>query len=89
MIDVRAIPQEHIGKGAVVLILAVGLEDDISLEDERGRSLFGIVAVGLAFLRTVDPAEADTLGVHVVQHFDGVAVEDGDNGADETGVGTI
>ena len=84
-LDVGAIPQEHIGKDAPVLVLAVGLEDDISPEDERGRRLLGVVAVGLTFLRAVDAAEADTLRVHVVQHFDGVAVEDGDHGAGEVG----
>jgi hypothetical protein len=33
--------------------------------------------------RAVYAAEADTLRVGVVQHFDGVAVEDGDDGAGE------
>jgi hypothetical protein len=37
----------------------------------------------LAFLRTVDAAEANTLRGGVVQHFDGVTVEDGDGGAGE------
>jgi hypothetical protein len=37
----------------------------------------------LAFLRTVDPAEADALRVVVVQDFESVAVEDGDDGARE------
>ena len=35
----------------------------------------------MAFLRAVDAAQADTLRVGVVQDFDGVAVEDGDDGA--------
>jgi hypothetical protein len=38
-------------------------------------------AVGLAFLRAVDAVEPDAFGVVVVQDFNGVAVEDGDNGA--------
>jgi hypothetical protein len=42
--------------------------------------LLGSVAEGLAFLRAVDAAEADTFRVGVVQDFDGVAVEDGDEG---------
>jgi hypothetical protein len=33
VIDVGAIQQEHISKGAPVLILAVGLEDDIFPKD--------------------------------------------------------
>jgi hypothetical protein len=37
----------------------------------------------LACLRAVDAAEADTLRVGVVQDFDGIAVEDGDNRAGE------
>ena len=39
------------------------------------------------FLRTVYATEADTLRVLVVQDFDGVAVEDGDDGAEEFGEG--
>ena len=35
----------------------------------------------MTFLRAVDTAEADTLRMGVVQDFDGVAVEDGDDGA--------
>src|SRR5262245_56892735 len=83
MIDVGAIRQEHVCKGAVVLVLAVGLENDISSEDERGRRLLRSVAEGLSLLRAVDAAEADTLRLNVVQDFVGVAVEDGNNGADE------
>ena len=33
VIDVGAIKQEHVSKGASVLVLAVGLEDDIFPED--------------------------------------------------------
>jgi hypothetical protein len=43
--------------------------------------LLGSRAVGLAFLRAVDAAESDAFRVVVVQDFDGVAVEDGDDGA--------
>ena len=35
--------------------------------------------------RTVDATEADTFWMGVVQDFDGVAVEDGDNGAGDVG----
>ena len=34
------------------------------------------LAVGLALLRAVDTAEADTFRVMVVQDLDGVAIED-------------
>jgi hypothetical protein len=36
-------------------------------------------------LRAIDAAEADTFRMGVVQDFDRVAVEDGDNGAGEVG----
>jgi len=39
----------------------------------------------MRILRAVDAAEADTLRVVVMQDFDGVAVEDEDNGAGEVG----
>jgi hypothetical protein len=39
----------------------------------------------VVFLRAVDTTETDTFSVVVVQHFDGVAVEDGDDGAGEVG----
>lgn len=37
----------------------------------------------MAFLRAVDATQTDTFWVVVVQDFDGVDVEDGDNGAGE------
>jgi hypothetical protein len=43
------------------------------------------VAIGLALLWTVDAVETDTLRAGVVQNFDGVAVEDGDDEAGEVG----
>jgi hypothetical protein len=43
------------------------------------------MAVRLALLWAVDATETDALRVLVVQHFDGVAVEDGDDGAGEVG----
>jgi hypothetical protein len=43
--------------------------------------LLGFLTVGLTFLRAVDAVEADTFGAVVVQDFDGVAVEDGDDEA--------
>ena len=41
--------------------------------------MLDIVAVDLAFLRAVNPVQADTFGVLVMQDFDGVAIEDGDD----------
>ena len=45
--------------------------------------MLGIVDVGLAFLWAVDATEADALSMVAVQDFEGVAVENGDNGAGE------
>ncbi len=61
LIQVHAIGQEHVSKGAPVLVLTMSLEDDISPEHERGRSLLRSGTKGLAFLRAVDAAEADAL----------------------------
>ena len=47
--------------------------------------MLGSLAVGLAFLRAVDAAETDAWGVVVVKDFDGIAVQDGDDGAGEIG----
>jgi hypothetical protein len=49
--------------------------------------VLGVVAVGLALLRAVDTTKTDTLSAVVVQNFDGVAVEDGNDGAGEVGKG--
>ena len=76
MIDVGAIRQKHIGNGASVPVLAVGLERDFLAKDQVRCSLLRFLAIGLAFLRAVDAAEADAFRVVVVQDFDGVAVED-------------
>jgi len=38
------------------------------------------------FFRAVDAVEADTFSVVVVQDFEGVAVEDGDDGAEKSAV---
>jgi len=41
----------------------------------------------LALLRAVDTVQADAFGAIIVQDFDGVAVEDGDDGAGKIGEG--
>ena len=45
--------------------------------------MLSVVAVGLALLWAVNPAEADAFRVLVVQNFEGVAIEDGDDLAGE------
>jgi hypothetical protein len=52
------------------------------------RLVFSFVAEGLAFLRTDDATESDTFRMGVVQDFNGIAVEDGDDGANEAGEGS-
>ena len=47
--------------------------------------MLGSLEKGLAFLRAVDPAEADAFSVLVVQDFEGATVKDGDDGAGEVG----
>ena len=59
----------------------MGLDGDFLPEGEVRDGVLGVVAVGLALLRAVDPAETDVFGLLVVQNLDRVAVEDGDDGA--------
>lgn len=66
-------------------ILAEHVDHDVLAMDERRRELLGLLAEGLAFLRTVDAAQSDAFRALIVQHFEGVAVEDGDDGAGEVG----
>ena len=85
LIDVHSIQQEHVSKGARVLVLAVGLDGDLFPKGEGRGSVLGVVAVGLALLRAVDAAQTDTFMVLVVQDFDGVAVNYPDYSSDEVG----
>jgi len=79
------IGQDHVSKGACVLVVAVGLDGHVLPKGEVRGGVLGVVAVGLALLRTVNTAEADTFSAVVVQDFEGIAVEDGDDGAGEVG----
>ena len=45
------------------------------------------LALGLVLLGAVDAAQADVCRVSVVEDFEGIAVEDGDNGTGEVGKG--
>jgi hypothetical protein len=47
--------------------------------------VLGVVAVGLAFLRAVDTAEADAFSIVAVQYFDGVAIDHANDLAGEVG----
>jgi hypothetical protein len=66
----------------------VSQERDILTIDELRCSLLGARAVGLAFLRAINTTQADTFGAVVVQDFDGVAIEDGDDEAGEVSNGS-
>jgi hypothetical protein len=48
-------------------------------EYECRHGLLRLFPIGLAFLRAIDAADANTLRMGVVQDFDGIAVEDGDD----------
>jgi hypothetical protein len=50
--------------------------------------LLGSRAVSLAFLWAINATQADSVGAVVVQDFDGVAVEDGDDEASEVSNGS-
>ena len=75
LIDVCPIRQEHITKGALVPVVAMCLDGDFFAEDQLRGSVLGVVAIGLAFLGAVDPAEADAFSMVAVQDFEGVAVQ--------------
>jgi hypothetical protein len=75
LIEIHPIGQEYIRKGACVLVVAVGLDRNVFTEGEVSGGVLGVVAVGLAFLRAVDSAEADAFSMVAVQNFDGVAVQ--------------
>jgi hypothetical protein len=53
----------------------VCLEHDVFPESDVGDGVLGLLAIGLAFLWTVDAAEPDTFSALVVEDFDGVAVD--------------
>jgi hypothetical protein len=50
MIDVGAIGEGHIAKGAPILVEAVRLERDFLAKDQRRGGLLGSLEEGLAFL---------------------------------------
>jgi hypothetical protein len=48
LIDVHAIGQDHVSKGACVLVLAVGLDGDFLPEGEVSDGVLGLLADGLS-----------------------------------------
>ena len=67
MIDMGAIAQEHVGKGASIFVPAMGFENDISSEDERRRRLLRSGTERMAFLRAVNPTQPYTFRMGIVQ----------------------
>ena len=52
LIEIHAIGQEHVSKGACVLVVAVRLDGNLFAKGEVRGGVLGVVAVGLAFLRS-------------------------------------
>ena len=67
VIDVGAIGQEYLRKGALVVVLAECLEGDCLSKDSLRSGLLRSIAVSLALLWAVDAVEADTFRVVIVQ----------------------
>jgi hypothetical protein len=59
--------------------VAVSLDRNVFAEGEGRGSLLGFLPECLAFLWAIDAAQADAFSMVAVQHFDGIAVEDGDD----------
>lgn len=59
VIDVGAIEETHIGKGAPIFVEAVGLKGHVLAIDQCGSGLLRSLAIGLPFLGAIDAAEED------------------------------
>jgi hypothetical protein len=57
VIDVDSIRQNHVSNGALVLVMAVGLDRNVFPKGEGRVGVLGVVAVGLALLGSVVAAE--------------------------------
>ncbi len=56
--EVHPIGQDHVSKGALVLVVSIGLDGDFSPKGEVRGGLLGSLAVSGAFFRAVDCAQA-------------------------------
>lgn len=72
-----------------MFVRAVRLEPHILAEHELRCCLLRSLAERLAFFRAVDSIQVDAFRLFVVQHFDGVAVNHGDDEAGEFGRRTV
>ena len=57
MVDVDSIRQNYVSNGALVLVMAVGLDRNVFPKGEGRVGVLGVVAVGLARLGSVVAAE--------------------------------
>ncbi len=72
-----------------MFVRAVRLEHHIFAKHELRCCLLRSLAKRLGFLRAVDAIQVDAFRPFVVQHFDGVAVNNGDDEAGELGRPTV
>ena len=82
LIQAHAIQQDDISDFTLVLVVTIGLDGDFFPKAEVRGGVLGVVAVGLAFLRAVDAAEADAFSMVTVQYFEGVADDRNDRRGD-------
>lgn len=66
--------EDHVSNGALVLVVAVGLDGDFLAKGEVRGGLLSILSIRLALFRAVDATQTDTFREVVVQDFEGVAV---------------
>ena len=83
--DVRSIGQHDIRHRAPMAILSEYSDRDFLAMDERRCELLGLLAEGLALLRTVDATQSDAFSLAIVEYIKGVAVENADDAAGEVG----
>src|SRR4029077_6400060 len=80
-----AIREHNVGQRAPVLVLAMHLNRDLLSNHQSRRRVLGFLFERLAFLRAVDPAEANPFRMFLVENFYRITVEDTDHGAGKLG----
>jgi hypothetical protein len=84
MIHVQ-ITVEYRSQRPAVLISPVALNSHVLAEEERGSGLLGLLPESLPLLRAIDAIQPDAFWFFVVEHFNGIAVQDSNNFALEVG----
>ncbi len=85
LVNFSSVRQEHVRNRATMPILAMRLEYYIFAKNELRCCLLCSLAERLGFFRAVDAIQADALRLFVVQDFDDVAVDNGDDDAGKLG----